>query len=86
VDNLTVEQGGVGLVAADSVSLTDSSAVALVAGSATLTNVRVGLLVAGEVNGNVTTIMDTRQVATAGLIAGLVLGLLFFVGGLFRRR
>jgi hypothetical protein len=53
---------------------------------AELNDVRTGVLLAGQVHGSVTTLLDTRQVAIAGLFAGLGIGVMFLVRSLTRRR
>jgi hypothetical protein len=44
------------------------------------------VLLAREVNGPVETVLDTRGAVAAGLVAGIAIGLVLFVGGLLTRR
>ena len=49
------------------------------------TETRATVLLAGQVNGTVTTLLDTRQVAVVGLLAGLGIGLVLAAGRFFKR-
>ncbi|HEX9117669.1 MAG TPA: hypothetical protein VGA61_16485 [Anaerolineae bacterium] len=75
-------EGGAGLVAAQRVELNKGMA-GLVAGQEVRGDqMRTVLLVAGRVEGEVQTSLDTQQTILAGLIAGLVAGAILL---LFRR-
>jgi hypothetical protein len=43
-------------------------------------NSRTGILIARTVNGNVTTLMDTRSALIAGLVGGLFGGIMLLLG------
>jgi hypothetical protein len=98
---MNVEQGAVGLAQVETLTVDDGAAVAISAQKATLVNSRalvvmapqaevvdgrVGILLAREVNGPVTAVLDTRQAAVAGLAAGAAIGLLFWLGRRLRGR
>jgi hypothetical protein len=59
----------------------------LVAGKVTGENIRTVVLVARQVEGSVQTMLDTRQVALASVLAGIGCGLILLLGQfLFRRK
>jgi hypothetical protein len=49
-------------------------------------SLRTSVLIARQVEGNVETLADTRQVLLGGLVAGAVLGLFLLLGRLLFRR
>jgi len=44
------------------------------------------ILLARRVHGDVDTVLDTRGAAVAGILAGVVLGLIFLAGSMLLRR
>jgi hypothetical protein len=46
------------------------------------TNIRTGILIGRQVNGNVETVLDTRTALMAGIIGGTVAGLILLAGRL----
>ncbi len=95
------DQAFVGMLQAQGVSLSGYAG-AVVAGNADIRNVMAGvvsgseirvndsrtvLLIGRNVQGNVTTLMDTRSALIAGLVAGLFSGMMLLLGrALFRRK
>ncbi|MCC6500667.1 MAG: hypothetical protein IT313_10410 [Anaerolineales bacterium] len=99
-DHVSVEAGAVGFVQAESSSTNGYTAV-IAAGSADVHNSAVGylvgrdvhaenvrtvLLLAKNVEGNVTTTLDTRGALIAGLVGGLFGGLMLLLGRFLLRR
>jgi hypothetical protein len=100
--NIDFKDGGAGLVRAEQVSLTDAGAVVLISQGVSMENgaqagvivtrqvnaekVQTKVLLAGNVQGDVETMVDTRQALLAGLSAGFVVGTLLLIGQLFSRR
>ena len=66
-------------------STSKSMSAMLVARHVDATDTHATVLLAGQVNGTVTTLLDTRQVAVAGLLAGLGIGMALAASRLFRR-
>jgi hypothetical protein len=99
-ENVSVEAGAVGFVRAEKASTNGYTAV-LAAGSADVQhsavgylagrdvraeNVRTVVLLARNVQGNVTTTFDARGALIAGLVAGLFGGLMLLLGRFLLRR
>jgi hypothetical protein len=100
--SVQVSEGGVGIVQAETVALTqtgvavlysqaveaqaDIQAGLLFARQASAKKIETKLLLAGNVEGQVETVMDTRQALLAGLGAGLMVGTLLLVGQLLAHR
>jgi hypothetical protein len=70
----------------DHVGLANSRSALTVAGTADLRDSSTFVLLAREVNGPVETVLDTRGAVAAGLVAGIAIGLVLFLGGLLTRR
>jgi hypothetical protein len=99
--DVSVEGGAVGFVQAEKMSAGGYTGV-IVAGSAEVqhgmavfvagrevhvSEVRTGILLARNVNGNVTTLLDTRGALLVGLVSGLFAGLMLMLGrALFGRK
>ena len=64
-------------------SMEDARAGAIVAREVHGDRIRGGVLIAGKVQGNVETVLDTAGAVAAGLAAGVGLGLLLYIAGLF---
>lgn len=79
-----LEQGGVGLAHAETAELENARAALLVTRHADVQQSRVLLLVAGQVSGEVQTLLDSRLAVLAGAAFGFVLGLFMLMAG--RRR
>ena len=93
-DNLSTQKSAVGYVRAGQASVSGYTG-AVVAGSAEVHNAVVGyvagrdihvqdartvVLLARKVDGNITTLMDTRSALIAGLVAGLFGGIMLLLG------
>jgi hypothetical protein len=71
----------------ESVDLDNSQAVLVVAQNLNATTVRTGVLLAGQVQGDVQTVIDTPRALLAGITIGTVTGLvLYIIQSLLRRR
>ena len=83
--NMTVTQGGGALMAAGGgMHITEGTGWVMLAPSVEARSLNVGVLLAGSVKGNVTAVLNTPQALALGVAAGLVGGLVF--GLLSRRR
>jgi hypothetical protein len=80
-------RGAAGAVMAGSVEL-DHAHVGILAGREVRgEQIRTVILLSGKVEGNVTTMMDTRSALIAGLVGGLFAGIMLLLGrGLFGRK
>jgi len=74
------------MVMGEQVGLDNSRAGLTLARRADLTDSNTFILLAREVNGPVETVLDTRGAVAAGLVAGIAIGLVLFVGGVLSRR
>jgi hypothetical protein len=81
-----IEDGSAAAVYGQDIQINTSRVGLMAAKKAALQNSRTIILLASEVHGNVETVMDTRQAVLAGLISGIAVGLVLFVGNLLRRR
>lgn len=70
-DVAAIKESRVGVVVAKEASLENSTSV---------------ILLARQVHGSVDTVLDTRGAALAGIVAGISVGLVIFVGNLLSRR
>ena len=86
INSLTVKDGAVAFATAKRATLSNSTAAVVVARHVDATDTRATFLLAGQVNGSVTTLLDTRQVAVMGVLAGLGIGMVLAASRLFRRR
>jgi hypothetical protein len=100
-DEVSVASGGVGYAQSGKISMSGYAG-AVVAGSAEIHNgmagfvagrevhvneSRTGILLARTVNGDISTVLDTRGALIAGLTGGLFAGLMLLLGHvLFRRK
>jgi len=78
--------GYTGAIAAGTVDVQNSAVGYLVGREVRAENVRTILLLARNVQGNVTTMLDTRGVLIAGLVGGLFSGLMLLLGRFLLRR
>jgi len=79
----TLSLNGVSVLAlANSMSIKDVDAIAVVGTEINAENIRTGILISREVNGNVTTVVDGRTVLLAGLAGGTIAGLILLAGKL----
>jgi len=74
--------GVTALAVANSMSIENVDAIAVAGTQISAENIRTGILISQEVNGNVTTMVDGRTVLLAGLAGGAVAGLILLVGKL----
>jgi hypothetical protein len=70
------------LAVADSMSIKDVDAIAVAGTTISAENIRTGILISREVNGNVTTMVDGQTVLLAGLAGGTIAGLILLAGKL----
>jgi hypothetical protein len=85
--NSALLKGRSGLVITDSAEIENGSAAILASRTVRADNIRTGILISRNVEGNVETLMDTRSTILAGVIAGAVLGTIMMLGQfLFRRK
>jgi hypothetical protein len=84
---LYVRDGGAVVIRAETLTMEDgSSAGAIIANQVAGGSINTKLLLAGHVEGNVETSLDTKQVLFAGVAAGAVIGLFLLAGQLFSDR
>jgi hypothetical protein len=69
-----------------SVEMKSSRAGVILANEANCENSSTLILLARDVKGNLQTALDTRQAALAGLVAGVAIGMVLFVGNLLSRK
>jgi hypothetical protein len=81
-----LDGGGAAIVTGGHVGMGNSRVGLTVAGTADLRDSSTFVLLAREVHGPVETVLDTRGTITAGLVAGMAIGMVLFVGGLLSRR
>jgi hypothetical protein len=85
--DLSFEDGGAGVICSENVEMRENAvAGVIVAQQVVGDSIQTKLLLAGSVEGNVETVLDTNQALFAGMAAGAVIGLFLFVGQLFSRR
>lgn len=85
-NDVSTQGGGAGVVMGDRVQLTNARTGVTIGRSVISENSSSILLLAQEVNGTVETVLDTRGALLAGLISGIAVGLVLFVGNLLARR
>ena len=86
-ETLGMSQSGAGIVYSQTVELRENSQAGLVfARQVSGDRIKTKLLLAGNVDGQVETVMDTRQALLAGIGSGFVLGLMLLIGQLLSRR
>jgi hypothetical protein len=100
-ENAALRDSMVGFVQANSVELTGGGAGMIVSQAASVANSRNGVVISQEVHGNqviavlllankvegpVETLIDQRGLALIGIVAGAVIGMVFSLFRLFRRR
>ena len=79
--------GYTGVIVAGSVDVQHGMAVFAAGREVHVNEARMGILLARNVQGNVTTVLDTRGALLAGLVGGLFAGLMLMLGrGLFGRK
>jgi hypothetical protein len=79
----TLSLDGVSVLAlANSMSIKDVDAIVVAGAEINAENIRTGILISGEVKGNVTTVVDGRTVLLAGLAGGTIAGLILLAGKL----
>jgi len=84
--NLISAQGSyIGGAVADELGLHDTHAGVAIGRSVEMKDSSALLVLAGEVHGSVEPILDARRAALAGLVAGVAVGLVLFVGSLLTR-
>ena len=86
-ETAVVSNAGVGIAYGQTIELQEGAAANIVfARRVNATNTQIKVLLAGSVEGEVTTLLDTRQAAAAGLGIGFVVGLLLLIAEWFGRR
>ena len=83
---MTVEEASIGVAVGDRMNLANARAGVLYANQAELNNSSSVILLARDVHGDVETVLDTRGAMLAGLVSGIAVGLVLFVGRLLTRR
>jgi hypothetical protein len=81
-----LHDGGAGVIVSDAALVENATAGILVAREVHGTTLRTGVLLAGKVDGNVETLLDTVGAIGAGLAAGVGIGLMLTIARMFRRR
>jgi hypothetical protein len=85
-ENLSVK-GKAGVAVGNALQAEDLNAILVAGGEVRAANIRSGLIISRAVHGNVETLLDARSALLAGLVGGVVAGLLLMVGRLlFGRR
>jgi hypothetical protein len=85
--DVSLEDGGAGVIYSERVNLgVETSAGVIVAQQVSSEKVQTKVLLAGNVEGDVETVMNTQQALFAGMAAGAVIGFFLFLGQLFSRR
>lgn len=74
--------GVTALAVANSISIENVDAIAVAGTEISAENIRTGILISKQVNGNVTTMVDGRTVLLAGLAGGAISGLILLAGKL----
>jgi hypothetical protein len=80
------QSGSVVVVAGGNVTMDQSGSVVLVTNTATVKNSMTVVLVAQKVDGDVTTLFNTRDAVIFGAVAGMVGGLLLLISRMFSRK
>src|SRR3972149_6487503 len=81
--DVEIYQGGAASIQADSLAMHQVGAA--IGRSVEMKDSSALLVLAGEVHGSVEPILDARRAALAGLVAGVAVGLVLFVGSLLTR-
>jgi hypothetical protein len=85
-ENATIHNSGIGAVYGQAVDLQEGTHTGVVvARQVNAANTQTKVLLAGKVEGDVVTLMDTRQAALAGLGFGTVVGMFVLIAGWLRR-
>jgi hypothetical protein len=74
--------GNAGLMVARSLEAPEVNGIVVAGTEIHATNIRTGILIGRQVNGNVETVLDTRTALMAGIIGGTVAGLILLAGRL----
>jgi len=86
-ESIDFTQSGVGVVYSQAVDMKEETRAGLVfARQISGEKINTKLLLAGNVDGQIETVMDTRQALLAGLSAGFVLGISLLIGQVVSRR
>jgi hypothetical protein len=85
-DDVVVSEGNALAMVGNSVNMNSSQAGVVVANEVNSENSSSVILLTRTVNGSVQTTLDTRQAALAGLVAGVAVGMVLFVGNLLSSR
>lgn len=83
---VSAEESAAVAVLAEEARLVGSTAGLAIAGSVEMNNSSALVLLAREVHGPVDVILDTRGALLAGMVSGVVIGLVLFAGNLLARR
>ena len=70
------------LALANTISILDADAIIMAGSEINAENIRTGILIGGNVKGNVTTVVDGRTALLAGLAGGAAAGLIMLAGKL----
>ena len=100
--SFNIKDGGAGLVRAETIEMTNAGAAIIYGQTVGMKEesfaglvfarrieaekINTKVLLAGNVEGQVETVMDTRQALLSGLAGGFVVGILLLIGQLFSRR
>lgn len=78
--------GNTAMMVANTINAPEAKAVIVAGGQINAETIRAGLLIGRNVNGTVHTLVDARAALTAGVLGGLIAGLVMLAGKLLFRR
>ncbi len=84
--NVMLVESSAGIAIGDEVQLDGGRAALVAGGTVNVKGASTGLLLARQVHGEVSTILDARGALLAGIGGGLMIGLVLLLGGLFLGR
>ena len=85
-EQATINQSGVAIAIAETITAKESRAGIVITRDIRSDTIRTGILLAGKIDGNVETFLDTPRAMLAGLTAGTAVGLVLWVSRLISGR